>query len=83
MEVLVSFSPTKYQYSKNTEHCMQNKYKALKGRKRKDNRLGNPGPKELQFGEFPEFSLSLLYPRLTAEETGNRKCQQAQSEGPK
>lgn len=79
MEVIVSSFPT--EYNKNPKHCMQNKYKALKNRRRKDNKLGTPGPKELQCGEFCGFSLSLIQPRLEAEETGNQKCQEAETKG--
>lgn len=43
----------------------------MKGREKKADGLGTPGPKKQHSDEFPEFSCSLAYLRLCAGKAGN------------
>lgn len=52
-------------------HIVYKRNIRLKGRKKKADWLGTPGPKEQRASEFPGFPLYLMYPRLSAEEAGN------------
>lgn len=60
--------------TKNPGHCVENKYKILKGEDEKEaDWLGTSGPDELLSGVSPVFQFCLIYLTLDTEGAGNLK----------